>query len=169
MFDMGFAELLLIAVVGLLVIGPKRMPDAIRVLGYWLGKLRRTVNNARREMEQEFGLDDIRRDLHNEELLAQFKKEREQVKHSLMTAPPKLDVPEPADETNEADDREMLQAFDDFDNEFGFSHDTEDNNVTEVESATGAEPGASAEQVKNQVMKQATDQSTNQTAAPEKP
>lgn len=72
MFDMGFAELLLIAVIALIVIGPKRMPEAVRFIGYWLGKFRRSVHNARQEMEREFGLDDIRRDLHNEALLTQL-------------------------------------------------------------------------------------------------
>ena len=41
MFDIGFAELLLIAVVGLLVIGPERLPSAIRTTSLWLGRLRR--------------------------------------------------------------------------------------------------------------------------------
>ena len=41
MFDIGGLELLLIAVVGLLVIGPERLPEALRTLGLWLGRLRR--------------------------------------------------------------------------------------------------------------------------------
>ncbi len=113
MFDMGFSEILLIAVVSLIVIGPKRLPETVRFLGYWLGKLRRSVHNARQEMERELGLDDIRRDLHNEALLSQLDKERKQLESALSSAP-RSPAPTPAH--NEA---EMLQAFDDFDQEFG--------------------------------------------------
>ena len=38
MFDIGFAELLLVAVVGLLVIGPERLPEAIRTGSAWVGE-----------------------------------------------------------------------------------------------------------------------------------
>ncbi len=113
MFDMGFSEILLIAVVSLIVIGPKRLPETVRFLGYWLGKLRRSVHSARQEMERELGLDEIRRDLHNEALLSQLDKERKQLESALSSAP----RPPPAlPAHNEA---EMLQAFDDFDQEFG--------------------------------------------------
>ncbi|MEE8077677.1 MAG: twin-arginine translocase TatA/TatE family subunit, partial [Pseudomonadales bacterium] len=40
MFEIGFPELMLIAVVGLLVIGPERLPEALRTLGLWFGRMR---------------------------------------------------------------------------------------------------------------------------------
>lgn len=83
MFDIGFTEILLIAVVGLIVIGPKRLPETIRFLGYWVGKLRRSVQGARQEMEREFGLDEIRRELYNEELLSRMEEERKQIERRL--------------------------------------------------------------------------------------
>lgn len=141
MFDMGFAELLMIAVIGLIVIGPKRMPEAIRVLGYWLGKLRRTVHSARQEMEQEFGLDEMRRELHNESLLAQLAKERNQIQQSITSASTGASQSvsdtksEPKDNpgsTDESNDKEMLQAFDDFEKEFGVDEDS--NTISTGES-----------------------------------
>jgi len=42
MFDIGFAELLLIGVVGLLVLGPERLPGAVRTVSLWVGRLRRS-------------------------------------------------------------------------------------------------------------------------------
>ena len=130
MFDMGFAEILLIAVIGLIVIGPKRMPEAIRVLGYWIGKLRRTVQNARREMEQEFGLDEIRRDIHNQTLLDQWDKERKDLEKSLAsvtsTSAQSVSPDDPehlSSAETEEQEREMQQAFDDFDEEFGLDED----------------------------------------------
>ena len=50
MFDIGFAELLLVSVVGLLVLGPERLPGAIRTISLWLGKLRRSFNSVRAEV-----------------------------------------------------------------------------------------------------------------------
>ncbi|RLA44497.1 MAG: twin-arginine translocase subunit TatB [Gammaproteobacteria bacterium] len=134
MFDMGFAEILMIAVIGLIVIGPKRMPEAIRIFGYWLGKLRRTVHSARQEMEREFGLDDIRRELHNESLLADLNKERLQIEDKL-NSPPRTHTNAPPADTKsdldkESNEQEMLQAFDDFDKEFGV-----DTSVNDTQAA----------------------------------
>lgn len=83
MFDIGFAELLLIGIIALIVIGPKRLPEASRFLGYWTGKLRRTIGDARREMEREFGIDEIKREVHNTLLLEQLDKERRQVEEQF--------------------------------------------------------------------------------------
>ena len=165
MFDMGFAELLVIAIIGLIVIGPKRMPEAIRVLGYWLGKLRRTVHSARQEMEREFGLDEMRRVLHNESLLSQLAKEREQIQQSITSAT--TGASEPTSETesepennlgasDENTEREMLQAFDDFENEYGVDEDSitkstvangvtgntteNDKAISDVEKISGSTP-----------------------------
>ncbi len=55
MFDIGFWELVLIGIVGLLVIGPDKLPEVSRNLGRWIGKTRRFINQTRRELEQELG------------------------------------------------------------------------------------------------------------------
>jgi len=78
MFEIGFPELVLIAIVGLLVIGPERLPEALRTLGLWLGRLRRSFMSVKTEIEKEIGMDDIRRQLHNEAVLEEMKRiERE--------------------------------------------------------------------------------------------
>jgi len=97
MFDIGFTEIILIAVVSLVVIGPKRLPETVRFLGYWVGKLRRTVQGARQDMEREFGLDEIRRELYNEELLGRMEDERKQIERRLGSpTAPTVDAPTPA-------------------------------------------------------------------------
>ena len=53
MFDLGFWELLLIGVVGLLVIGPERLPTVATHVGQWVGRLRRFANHMRSEIQQE--------------------------------------------------------------------------------------------------------------------
>ncbi len=69
MFDIGFFELLLIGVVTLIVVGPKRLPETVRFVGLWVGRLRRSLSAAKSEFENEFGIDDVRRQLHNEEVM----------------------------------------------------------------------------------------------------
>lgn len=53
MFDIGFSELLLVFVIGLLVLGPERLPKAARTLGFWIGRAKSTFNNLRNELERE--------------------------------------------------------------------------------------------------------------------
>lgn len=92
MFEIGFPELILIAVVGLLVIGPERLPEALRTLGLWLGRMRRSFNNVRSEIEREIGMDEIRRQLHNEAVMEEMKRIQRDVRQAAN--PP---APRPAD------------------------------------------------------------------------
>jgi sec-independent protein translocase protein TatB len=89
MFDIGFSELLLIAIVGLLVLGPERLPGAIRTTSLWLGRLRRQFNQIRAEVEREIGADEIRAQLRNESILDDLRQSREALEKSAkeITAP----------------------------------------------------------------------------------
>lgn len=60
MFDIGFWEMLMIAVIGLLVIGPKRLPEVARALGRWTAKLRNFVASTRADLEREFNATEVR-------------------------------------------------------------------------------------------------------------
>jgi sec-independent protein translocase protein TatB len=71
MFDVGFAELVIIAIVGLLVIGPERLPGAIRTGSAWLNRLRRGFNDIKREVQQE---------LHNDAVMQELRKTGEELK-----------------------------------------------------------------------------------------
>jgi sec-independent protein translocase protein TatB len=53
MFDIGFWELALIAVVALLVIGPERLPGVARNVGMWVGKMRRFVSSVQADINAE--------------------------------------------------------------------------------------------------------------------
>lgn len=63
MFDIGFAELLIIAVVSLLVIGPERLPGAVRTGSAWLSRFRRSFNEIKQEVQQELHNDQVMREL----------------------------------------------------------------------------------------------------------
>ena len=60
MFDIGFWELVVIAIIALLAIGPDRLPGFAHDVGIWLGKLKRFINHARRELETEFHIHESR-------------------------------------------------------------------------------------------------------------
>lgn len=53
MLDIGFSELLLLAVIGLLVLGPERLPKVARTVGYWAGRARGYVRQMSTELERE--------------------------------------------------------------------------------------------------------------------
>ncbi len=65
MFDIGFTELTLLAVIGLLVLGPERLPAVARVVGGYLRKARRTWATVRAEIETELQAEEIRRSVGN--------------------------------------------------------------------------------------------------------
>ena len=79
MFDMGFFELLLIAIVSLLVIGPERLPETVRSVGLWIGRLKRSLSETRTEIERQIGADDIRRQLHNEQIMRNLEATRREL------------------------------------------------------------------------------------------
>ena len=64
MFDVGFSELALIALIGLLVLGPKRLPEVARTLGNWVGRIRAWIANVKQDLDREI----------NSEELAEFRK-----------------------------------------------------------------------------------------------
>ncbi len=53
MFDIGFSELVLIAVLALIVLGPKRLPEMARTAGQWMAKLRRFVSEVKHDIDRE--------------------------------------------------------------------------------------------------------------------
>ena len=66
LFDIGWSELLLIGVVALVVIGPKDLPRALRVAGYWVRKARtlsREFHSSVEQMIREAELDEMRQQL----------------------------------------------------------------------------------------------------------
>lgn len=86
MFDIGFPELVMISVVALLVIGPERLPETIRTISLWIGRVQRSFSNIRREIEQEIGADEIRQQLHNESIMKELESTKdtlEQVKNDV--------------------------------------------------------------------------------------
>ena len=61
MFDIGFAEILIVAVVALVVLGPDKLPTAVRTVGLWVGRIRRTVGSIQSEISEELRIDELKR------------------------------------------------------------------------------------------------------------
>lgn len=91
MLDIGFLELMLIGVVGLLVLGPERLPRAARTAGMWIGKIKRTVSGMQREISAQ---------LEAEELRQKLNEQQQKLDDSLKKA--KLDVESIADSPSDA-------------------------------------------------------------------
>jgi sec-independent protein translocase protein TatB len=72
MFNIHSTEILLILVIALIVIGPERLPTAVKTAGLWIGRFRRSFYKVKSEIERELNTDEIRRQLHNESVLAQI-------------------------------------------------------------------------------------------------
>lgn len=83
MFDVGFDELLLIAVVAIVVIGPKDLPMALRSLGRWMGKVRRVSGHFRS------GIETMIREAELEEMERKWREQNE----AIMKAHPAADTP----------------------------------------------------------------------------
>jgi sec-independent protein translocase protein TatB len=138
MFDIGFFELVLISVVALLVLGPEKLPGAIRTITLWIGRLRRSFNTIKQDIEREVGADEIRRQLRNEEIMERFRKTQSTVKSTIS------DVQKKTDEFKKNIDLEaQVAAFTSNDN--SKSADTGNNDAAANTSAADAETRAFAD------------------------
>ncbi len=80
--DIGIQEILLISVIALIVLGPERLPSAVRSLAIWIGKIKRSFNDIKSDIEKEFNADEIRQQIHNENILHQLGEPIEQLQQT---------------------------------------------------------------------------------------
>tara|TARA_R110000772_G_scaffold131045_2_gene239290 strand:- start:2960 stop:3364 length:405 start_codon:yes stop_codon:yes gene_type:complete len=86
MTGVGFFEILVIGVVGLLILGPDKLPGAIRTMALWIGRFRRSFDNIKRDIEKEVGADDIRRQLRNEAIMEKFNESKKHFTDTIESA-----------------------------------------------------------------------------------
>lgn len=63
MFDVGFWELLLIAIIGLVVLGPERLPVAIRTIRGWMSNVKRFSESVKSELNEELRIQELHANL----------------------------------------------------------------------------------------------------------
>ncbi len=74
MFDIGFLEMVVVAIVALLVLGPDKLPGAVRMAGLYIGRIKRSLSEVRSQVEREIGADELRQALHNDKIMADLAK-----------------------------------------------------------------------------------------------
>ena len=101
MFDIGFSEILVIAVIALLVMGPERLPQALRSCALWFGRIRQQYRTVRSDLENEMGIDDVRRQLHNENILKDLKEAKENFEETGNEIQSTIDSSDPEQSSDE--------------------------------------------------------------------
>jgi sec-independent protein translocase protein TatB len=107
MFDVGFSEILIIAVVALIVLGPERLPKAARLAGLWVRKARAQWYSVKAELERELldeelkrslkgSLGEIEQQLHAEQM--QLRRDFQAIDASVKSGSANSEIPPPADD-----------------------------------------------------------------------
>jgi sec-independent protein translocase protein TatB len=89
MFDIGFSELCLVALVSLLVIGPERLPRVARMAGFWIGKTRSIIASVKAEIREELHAEELRQALKQESGMKEFRQlldEAADAAHSIQSS-----------------------------------------------------------------------------------
>jgi len=101
MFDIGFTELLVCAVIALLVLGPERLPQAARTAGRWAGKARRMVQQMSDEIDRQVKADELRERIKDESENLGLNEVQDSVRSALDNAAEVNSVIMPPDEESE--------------------------------------------------------------------
>ena len=66
MFQIGFLEIALILILGLIVIGPKKLPELIKACLKFYKKIQKQISNLKNDLEEDIGTEEIKKDVFNE-------------------------------------------------------------------------------------------------------
>ena len=69
MFDIGILELFLVLVIGLVVLGPERLPEVVKSVTRSMKWIKKNITSTKEEVSKNIGLDEVYQDLRNEEIL----------------------------------------------------------------------------------------------------
>jgi len=99
--DIGLQEILLISVIALIVLGPERLPVAVKTIAIWVNRFRRSFNEMRSAIEQEINADEIRRHIHNDNVMHELGETRKALTDLEQQLQQDIQSP-PAEETETA-------------------------------------------------------------------
>lgn len=88
MFDIGFSEIIFILIIGLLVIGPERLPKVARTTGLWFGKLRGFVASVKSDIDRELATEELRKTLAKQATIPELEELIEETDHLLTAKKP---------------------------------------------------------------------------------
>ena len=66
MFQVGFLEIAIILILGLIIIGPKRLPDLIKTILKFYKKVQKQISTLKNDLEEDIGTEEIKKDVFNE-------------------------------------------------------------------------------------------------------
>lgn len=113
MFDIGFSELVLLFVVGLIVLGPQRLPVAVRTVMGWVRTVRSLATNVQNELSQELKLKELQEsikkaeDLNISQLSPELSETVEELRQSAQKI--KMNLEEKAAETNSSVEEQVQE------------------------------------------------------------
>ncbi len=93
MFDVGFWELVFIAIIALLIVGPERMPRIARAAGLWLGKMRGFVSSVKQDIDRELAAEELKAALEKQAAVPELEELLDEVSGEPLKAGEHFDPP----------------------------------------------------------------------------
>ncbi|MBD5771063.1 Sec-independent protein translocase protein TatB [Marinomonas colpomeniae] len=127
MFDIGFSELLVVFVVGLLILGPERLPHAAKTAGLWVRKIRRSINSVQREINAQLDQEELQQKI--TETNQRVLKEGQAIQNTITPLPESYaqEPMKPITETTETNEEAPLAVSDKQKTDLTPLEDVEDN------------------------------------------
>ena len=146
MFDIGFWELTMIAVIALLVIGPDKLPGVARTAGKWVGRARRFVGDVKTDIDRELKQEELRKAIADDVGLDEIKQimNTDDLRIDTEDAEPDYQVKAMSDEQDDSDDEESFDSQLD-DDDYDIEKDDELKHITDHSDGADYEPDDIAE------------------------
>ncbi len=106
MFEIGFSELCMVALVALLVIGPEKLPKVARMTGFWIAKTKRTIDAVKQEINEEFQAEELRQALKNQSGMSELQNLLHETENNLNNLNQSINTTNPAGSVNRHNERE---------------------------------------------------------------
>ena len=77
MFQIGFLEILIIIILGLIIIGPKRLPEVLKILIKFYKRIENKLSDFKKDIEEDIGADELKKDVFNELRMEELKNNKD--------------------------------------------------------------------------------------------
>ena len=77
MFQIGFLEILIIIILGLIIIGPKRLPEVLKILMQFYKRIENKLSDFKKDIEEDIGADELKKDVFNELRMEELENNKE--------------------------------------------------------------------------------------------
>ena len=77
MFQIGFLEILIIIILGLIIIGPKRLPEVLKILIKFYKRIENKLSDFKKDIEEDIGTDELKKDVFNELRMEELENNRD--------------------------------------------------------------------------------------------